>query len=82
MSKGIKNGVLIAVVVVIFIVRVAGDAATLNWVFYSGIGVIAAVEGLYLLLNRGKLEDNERLNELFYLAGIGIVLICKLVFFR
>ena len=81
MSKTLKNVLLGIAVAVIFCFRIAGKTAAFDLAFYIGILAMAAVEGLYLLLNRKELEENERINELFYLCGIGVVLLCKVLIF-
>lgn len=80
MSKKFKNALLIICVIVIFCFR-AVESAAFDAVFYIGCLAMAAVEGLYLYLNREELEDNDRINELFYLCGIGVVIACKIFVF-
>ncbi len=80
MSNKFKNILLILAVAVIFIFR-AMEHQAFDLVFYIGCIAMAAVEGLYLFLNRHDLEDNDRITELFYLAGIGIVVACKIFVF-
>ncbi len=80
MSNKFKNILLILIVAVIFIFRVMEHDA-FNPVFYLGCMVMACIEALYLFINRRDLEDNDRITELFYLAGIGIVVACKLFIF-
>lgn len=80
MSKGFKNTLLVLAVIVVIIVR-ACYPQVFDLTFYIGCLVMAAVEGLYLFLNRNELEETDRVNELFYLAGIGIVIACKIFVF-
>jgi hypothetical protein len=82
MTKKTKNILLGIAVAVIFVVRIAGTATAFNYAFYIGAAAMAAVEGFYLWRNHKELEENERVNELFYLIAIGIVILCKLIFFR
>ena len=82
MNKTFKNVLLGIIVVILFGLRMMGQRPELfNIGFYIGCFLMAAVEGLYLLLNRTKLDEKERVNEIFYLCAIGVVLICKVLIF-
>ena len=80
MSKGFKNTLLILAVAAVFIMRVCYPQY-FDLTFYLACLAMAAVEGLYLLINRAELDETERVNELFYLAGIGVVIACKIFVF-
>lgn len=81
MSKTFKNVLLGLIVAVVFCFRLMGSTTAFDLAFYIGCVAMAGMEGLYLYLNRDELEEDERINELFYLGGIGIVLACKLFVF-
>ena len=82
MNKTFKNVLLGIIVAVLVCLRAMKQQPELfNVGFYIGCCLMAAVEGLYLLINKTRLDEQERINEIFYLCAIGVVLICKVLFF-
>ncbi len=81
MTKGLKNVLLAVVLAVVLCLRLMGQTNVFDIGFYTGCFVMAGIEGLYLFVNRKVLDETERVNELFYLCGIGVVLACKIFVF-
>ena len=80
MSKGFKNTLLAIAAIIALVARICYPQY-FDLVFYLACLGMAAVEGLYLFVNRAELEETDRVNELFYLAGIGVVIACKIFVF-
>ncbi len=80
MSKGFKNTLLVLAVIAAVIARFCYPQY-FDAVFYVACLAMAAAEGLYLFVNREELDETDRVNELFYLAGIGVVIACKIFVF-